>query len=187
VLCSERQVPLGPPPPAAPAAPAALAALYVEHFKFIWRSLRRLGVRESSLDDAVQDVFLVAHRKLGTFEGRSSHRVWLFAIALRVAREEWRRDGRLCLDQSAVAEAVARDDALEQRRRVLLLDELLNTLSTPLREVFVMAEVEGFSAPEIAEALGVKLNTVYSRLRLGRRQFERALARQSAKNKKGTR
>jgi RNA polymerase sigma factor (sigma-70 family) len=102
----------------------------------------------------------------------------LFAIALRVAREHRRRDGRVELDEDAVAAAASHpDNALELRRRVRLLDALLGTLSEAQREVFVMAEVEGFTAPEIAEALGVKLNTVYSRLRLGRRQFERSLAR----------
>jgi RNA polymerase sigma-70 factor (ECF subfamily) len=136
-----------------------------------------LGVRESSVDDAVQDVFLVAHRKLASFEGRSSHRGWLFAIAARVAAEHRRRDGRLRLDEDLSSVAASPDNSLENRRRVQLLDELLETLSVPQREVFIMAEVEGFSAPEIAEALGEKLNTIYSRLRLGRLRFERALAR----------
>jgi RNA polymerase sigma-70 factor (ECF subfamily) len=167
-----------------------IEALYREHFLFIWRSLRRLGVRESSVDDAVQDVFLVAHRKLAEFEGRSSHRVWLFAIAIRVAAEYRRRDGRLQLDEDGTGVAIQSshvrgasapfdpEKTLGLRRQVQQLDELLGTLSDPQREVFVMAEVEGFSVPEIAEALGEKLNTVYSRLRLGRSRFERALARQ---------
>jgi RNA polymerase sigma-70 factor, ECF subfamily len=154
-----------------------IEALYREHFQFIWRSLRRLGVRDSSVADAVQDVFLVAHRKLDGFEGRSSHRVWLFAIAIRVAAEYRRRDGRLQLDENATGVAKQLETTLELRRRVHLLDTLLGTLSDPQREVFVMAEVEGFSVPEIAEALGEKLNTIYSRLRLGRARFERALAR----------
>ena len=168
--------------PALAAAPAAHAAqsidtLYREHFSFVWRSLRRLGVRPSSVDDALQDVFLVAHRKLGGFEGRSSHRVWLFAIGLRVAAEYRRRDGRLLLDNTAASLASHDDKTLELRGRVQLLDSLLSVLSDEQRAVFVMADVEGFSAPEIAEALGEKLNTVYSRLRLGRQRFEDALAR----------
>jgi RNA polymerase sigma-70 factor (ECF subfamily) len=158
-------------------APVPIATLYREHFQFVWRSLRRLGVRASSIDDAVQDVFLVAHRKLASFEGRASHRGWLFAIAARVAAEHRRRDGRLRLDEDLSSVPAHPDNSLENRRRVQLLDQLLATLSVPQREVFIMAEVEGFSAPEIAEALGEKLNTIYSRLRLGRHRFERALAR----------
>jgi RNA polymerase sigma-70 factor, ECF subfamily len=160
------------------AAHAQIAALFREHFRFLWRSLRRLGVREASVDDAVQDVFLVAHRKLAEFEGRSTHRVWLFAIALRVAAEHRRRDARLQLDDHADETPAREQDGLEQRRRMRLLYRLLDELSDPQREVFVMAEIEGFTAPEIAEALDEKLNTVYSRLRLARRHFERALARQ---------
>lgn len=160
-----------------PVEHAQIAALFREHFRFLWRSLRRLGVRDASVDDAVQDVFLVAHRKLAEFEGRSSHRVWLFAIALRVAAEHRRRDARLRLDEPCAEVASRGEEALEQTRRVELLYRLLDDLSDPQREVFVMAEIEGFTAPEIAEALGEKLNTVYSRLRLARRHFERALAR----------
>src|SRR5262245_49057181 len=156
-----------------------IEALYREHFQFVWRCLRRLGVHPNSVDDAVQDVFLVAHRKLEDSEGRSSQRGWLFAIASRVAKEHRRRDGKLRLDEHAAdAVLVHPDKTLEMRRRVRLLDELLGVLSDSQREVFVMAEVEGFSAPEIAEALGIHLNTVYSRLRLARLRFERAVARQ---------
>jgi RNA polymerase sigma-70 factor, ECF subfamily len=163
---------------------AQLAQLYREHFEFVWSSLRRLGLRESAIDDAVQDVFLVVYRRLADFQGATGHRAWLFAIALRVAREARRRDARLWLEEpiAAVAKTVQPDDAAALRQRVQVLDTLLGGLSEEQREVFVMAEVEGFSSPEIAAALGVKLNTVYSRLRLGRERFERALERyQSAR------
>jgi RNA polymerase sigma-70 factor, ECF subfamily len=157
---------------------APIAELYRAHFQYIWRGLRRLGVHPSSLDDAVQEVFLVAHRKLAEFEGRSSERVWLFGIALRIAREHRRRDGRLRFDEDAVASVAAVEhDAVSLRSRLRLLDELLATLSDEQREVFVMTEVEGFTAPELASALQVNLNTVYSRLRLARARFAQALAR----------
>jgi RNA polymerase sigma-70 factor, ECF subfamily len=155
----------------------AIEALYRAHFQFVWRSLRRLGLRDSSVEDALQDVFLVAHRKLATFEGRASHRAWLFAIAIRVAAEHRRRDGRLILDPDASLSSAHPDSTFELRQRMQLLDRLLAGLSDEQRAVFVMAEIEQFSVPEIAEALGEKLNTVYSRLRLGRERFERALDR----------
>lgn len=163
---------------------AALAlgveALYRQHFSFVWRSLRRLGVRPSSLEDAVQDVFLVAHRKLHAFEHRSTHKAWLFAIAARVAAEHRRRDGRLHLDPDATLATAHPEKTLALRQQVDRLDRILDTLVDEQRVVFVMAEIEQFSAPEIAEVLSVKLNTVYSRLRLARSHFERALARQRA-------
>ena len=158
--------------------PDAIASLYRENFQFVWRSLRRLGVADRSLDDAVQDVFLVAHRKLSEYEGRASHRGWLFGIARHMAREYRRRDGRLALDELALSRAAGPTrDIPELRRQVDLLDHLLSALQEDQRAVFVMAEIEGFSAPEIAEVLGIKLNTAYSRLRLARSRFERALSR----------
>ena len=166
-------------PASTPVQRPQIEAIYRENYQFVWRCLRRLGVHPNSVDDAVQDVFLVAHRKLTESAERTSLRGWLFAIASRVAKEHRRRDGRLCLDERVADSArVHPDKTLELRGRVRQLDELLATLSDPQREVFVMAEVEGFSAPEIAEGLGIHLNTVYSRLRLARQRFERALQRQ---------
>jgi RNA polymerase sigma-70 factor (ECF subfamily) len=161
---------------------AQLAQLYRDHYEFVWSSLRRLGLRESAVDDAVQEVFLVVYRRLPEYEGSAGHRAWLFAIALRIAREARRRDARLWLEEpvAAVAATAHPDEGAALRQRVQLLDTLLGALNDEQREVFVMAEVEGFNAPEIAQALGVKLNTVYSRLRLGRVRFERALARHQA-------
>ena len=69
-------------------------AVYEEHFPFVWRSLRRLGVDGHSMDDATQDVFLVVHRRLGDFEGRSTVRTWLFGIARRIARDRRRAAAR---------------------------------------------------------------------------------------------
>jgi len=157
-----------------------IADLYRDNFQYVWRCLRRLGVHQSSVDDAAQDVFLVAPRKLDSFEGRSSHKVWLFAIALRVAKEHRRRDTRLELDPDALGVATHPDTTLDLRQRANLLDRILDCLNDEQREVFVMAEIEQWSAPEIAAALSLKLNTVYSRLRLARAQFERALARHHA-------
>lgn len=171
-------LPVPQPKTESPTTSAAAAALYVEHFQFVFRCLRRLRVRPASLEDAVQDVFLVAHRKLDAFDGRAGHKGWLFAIAMRVAAEHRRRDSRLQLDPDASAATAHLDKTLELRQRIDLLDRVLDTLSDEQRAVFVMAEIEQFTVPEIAEALGVKLNTVYSRLRLARSHFERALARQ---------
>ena len=67
--------------------------VYDENFRFVWRSLRRLGVREGDVPDAVQDIFLIVHRKLGEFEGRSKVTTWLFGICLRVARDRRRAAG----------------------------------------------------------------------------------------------
>ncbi|WP_437310184.1 RNA polymerase sigma factor [Sorangium sp. So ce388] len=161
--------------------PLDFDAVYDEHADFVWRSLRRLGVREASLDDALQDVFLVVHRRLGEFEPRSSVKAWLFAIVCRVARDHRRlvrrKEGHEELPAGVPDRAPGPAERLEKAEALKLVDALLAELDDEKRAVFVMAEIEELSAPEIAAALDVKLNTVYSRLRAARRDFELALAR----------
>jgi RNA polymerase sigma-70 factor (ECF subfamily) len=164
----------------------ALADVYEEHFDFVWRSARRMGVAEGAVDDVVQEVFLVAHRRLDDFEGRSSVRTWLFGILLRVVsdyRRTLRRKGGL----APLTDALPSDGSdcpaggAERREAVRVLHRLLDTLDDDKRAVFVLAELEQMTAPEIADALGVNLNTVYSRLRAARRDFEKALELHRAK------
>lgn len=154
--------------------------IYDECFSMVWRGLRRLGVSEAQVDDAAQDVFLKVHCHLGGFEGRSTVRSWVFGIAVNVAREHRRRDRRRpdpLPDEPGVDggadpfQAAARGEALR------LLDRLLDTMDHDRRAVLVLAEWEDMTAPEIAAALGVNVNTVYSRLRAARADFDAALAR----------
>jgi RNA polymerase sigma-70 factor (ECF subfamily) len=167
--------------------------VYEENFAFVWRSARRLGVSESALDDVVQEIFLVVHRRLAEFEGRSSLKTWLFGIVLRVVRDH-RRSLRRKSPHSVRPEAAVDPDALTDARSasphesaakaeaVRVLHRLLDELDDDKREVFVLAELEQVSAPEIAAAIGVNLNTVYSRLRAARQAFEDALARHHARD-----
>ena len=163
--------------------------VYEEHVDFVWRSVRRLGVPEEMVDDAVQETFLVVHRRLPEFEGRSSLKTWIFSIALGIARNFRRSNQRRGKLDSLSSEAVLIDqagdpEALAQRTQaVKQLDRILDALDDDKRAVFVMAEIEQLTAPEIAEVLGVKLNTVYSRLRTAREAFERAVQRLRAKER----
>jgi RNA polymerase sigma-70 factor, ECF subfamily len=192
----------GPPPiprrPVAPVAPPEtepsavtavldLPAIYDQHADFVWRSLRRLGVPERSVDDAVQDVFIVVHRRLGEFEGRSTLKSWLFGIARRVAHDHRRRIGRKERDEElpdVVADPSGATPAAEAERAeaVRTLHAILAGLDDDKREVFILAELEQMTAPEIAAALGVNLNTIYSRLRAARAAFEQAVARHLARS-----
>lgn len=158
--------------------------VYEAHFDFVWRSVRRLGVFDRDVDDVVQETFLVAYRRLETFEGRSTLRSWLFGIARRVVSDHRRRVKRHpedALAVSTVPEAEGRDaHPDEQVARVeatRVLRAFLETLADEQREVFILAELEQMSAPEIAAATGAVLNTVYSRLRLARAAFEKMIAR----------
>ncbi len=150
--------------------------LYEEHFGFVWRSVRYLGVPEAQTDDAVQDTFLVAHRRLADFEARSSPRTWLFAIALRVVRDHrrsLRRRGRLHDELGRVTPASTPTpfDHTAHGEKLAVLHAALEALPEDQRAVFVLTELEQLSAPEIAQALELNLNTVYSRLRAARRKF----------------
>lgn len=171
-----------PPPAAADFASAELRAfvpVYREHFGFVWRILRRLGVAPDQLDDATQEVFLVLHRRLAGLGAEVSLRSWLFGTARRVAadqrRGQHRRERRLQALAIVEAERGAPGPG-EQAEAVDFVQRFLARLDGDRRMVFVLADLEGMTAPEIAEALEVKLNTVYSRLRSARAEFERAVA-----------
>lgn len=160
-----------------------LATLFRTHFDFVWRVARSLGVPDAAIDDAVQDVFLTVHRRLSEFEGRSSLRTWIYAITYRTAQNHRRRVQRLrcepLLDEP-IAELPGPGEELEQARAGKFVMQFLDTVSADKRDVFVLCVLEELSSPEVAEILGVKLNTVYSRLRLVRADFRAALERVAA-------
>jgi RNA polymerase sigma-70 factor (ECF subfamily) len=161
-------------------------ALYQQFFDFVWRSLRRLGVRPALVEDAVQDTFIVVHRRLCDLRPDASAKAFVFAIALRVAhdyRRSDRRKGTESLHEEPVGgpetgpfEGTAKAEA------VRVLERFLATLDESKRAVFVSAELEGMSAPEISEALDVPLNTVYSRLRVARERFVAFLTSQGGRH-----
>ena len=163
-------------PPDFSARPATVATLYVQHSEFVRRVLRVHGVGAWSVEDAVQDVFLVVFRRLSDFVPLASHKTWLFAIAARVARDYRRRSSRkgglLGLEENDVPCSRADPYAAAVAAQTLrALERRLGSLDAARREIFILAQVEQMTAPEIAKALSVKLNTVYSRLRSARREF----------------
>ena len=173
-------VPFAPAAALAGESPApAFEGVYAEHFRGVWRTLRRLGVPAAQLDDAAQDVFVVVHRKLGDFDGRSL-RGWLYAIAVRVA-SDYRRGGNqrraLPLPEGVTDPAPDPARRSELHDSVRILHALLEELPETLRSVFVLSELEQLTVPEIAEALGANLNTVYSQKRAAHARFEAALKR----------
>lgn len=167
------------------AAEEEWSALYDAHFDFVWRSLRRLGVPVSTLDDATQDVFVIALRRKSDFEGRSAVKTWLFGIAWNVARNLSRSKVRRedPLPEALVdGQHLGQEEAAARSEAVQTLYELLDGLDDEKRAVFVMAELEEMGAKEIAAVAGVPENTVYSRLRAARSAFEAGLRRVKAKD-----
>ena len=165
-------------------------AVYEQYALFVWRSLRRLGVAEAHLADATQDVFVVVHRALPRFEGRSGLRTWLFGIVLRVA-SQWRRKTRRratepLLDNIEAPVQTPFEQAV-QSEAAELLHRLLDNLSMDQRAVFLLVEMEGLSVPEAAAVLDANLHTTTSRLRKARSVFEAAMKRQMIRNERGLR
>ena len=161
--------------------------LYDEHFRFVRRALRQLGVPESEVSDALQDVFVVVHRKLGEFEGRGKLTTWLFGICQRVALDRRRRahvrhevptEGELV---SAVAQESDARPAVESSDARAMLERVLSQMPHDQRIVFVLFELEEMTGDEIAELLKVPVGTVRSRLRLARECFGKLVARLRAK------
>jgi len=159
--------------------------VYDQHFAFVWRCVGNRGVRGAMLDDVVQEVFIVVHRKLPEFEGRSSLRTWLAAIVRRVVADYVHKRG----NQPAGDQPLEREPAatgspaehLERKAAVALLDALLAKMSDEQREVFVLHEIEHLSGPEIAELTGSNENTVWTRLRAARRIFQEGVTRERAR------
>ena len=162
--------------------------LYDEHADFVWRNARRLGAMPDALDDVMQDVFLVAHRRLGELSSLESLRAWLFGIVIRVVRDH-RRSLRRKDPQQRSASPLLDPDQLpdtragnpqataEQNDAVRLLHAVLGELDDVKREVFVLAELEEMTEMEISLALSENANTVHSRLRAARKDFDQAVQR----------
>jgi len=154
---------------------------YDEHVTFVWRTLRRLGVPDSYIKDAMQEVHIAAFRKLPEFEVRDNAKNWLYRVCFRAAKdfrrrahtrfEEFDEEPLLqALDPKADPEA-----SLQIRERLLLMQQALFMLGDEQREAIILYLVEGMTCEEIAGSLDLPLGTVYSRVRLAREAFRRAV------------
>ena len=159
-----------------------LAAMFSEHVDFVWRSVRRLGVPDAGVDDAVQEVFVVAARRLAEIDA-GKERAFLFGTAVRVAadvrRGAGRRRARISDDEApdAADPTPAADELVDRKRARALLDEIVASMPDDVRPVFVLYELEAMTMAEIADVLEIPAGTVASRLRRARELFEAAIAR----------
>lgn len=173
----------------------AFATVYREHLAFVFRSARALGVRPAAVDDVVQEVFVVVHKRLGSFDGRAKIKTWISRILLNVVhhhrRTLARKSPRPRMDDEPrdpdelPASGPNPCEVLVLGERAQIVQRLLDSMDDDKREMLVLAEIEELPVPEIAEILGVKLNTAYSRLRLARRAFDDAVARARAQGRLG--
>lgn len=159
----------------APLSDVEFRALYESEFDYVFHSLRRLGAKDGDVEDLAHDVFVAFYRGRAEFDRRRAVRPWLFGIAFRVA-SDYRRRARHRFEVSGEERehadgAPGAEERLVSAEEQALIREGLDALDLDRRAVFVMHELDGHAMPEIAAALGVPLNTAYSRLRLAREQF----------------
>jgi RNA polymerase sigma-70 factor (ECF subfamily) len=157
-------------------------AVYRSHFRFVWRTLSRFGVRDADLMDMSQNVFVIVHRQLAGFEGRSELTTWLFSICRLVAKD-YRRSAHIRREIVVDAREIGQRQPvqagtltrLDSQRLSELLEVILNSIPDKFRVVFVMFELDKMSGDEIARFLNVPEGTVRSRLRLARKAFNRKI------------
>lgn len=164
------------------------AALFRAHAAFVANFLHRLGSQPTEVDDLVQEVFLVAHRRGGFVEdGRARPTTWLAEIAIRVASVARRskRRSRELPDQDTVVDAHSREvdpsRAAETNQALDRVQAALDSLDPERRAIFVLFELEGEACAAIAASFGIPVGTVYSRLHKARKQFKDAHARLQAR------
>jgi RNA polymerase sigma-70 factor (ECF subfamily) len=167
--------------PGATSRDERLEGLVGTYFDLVWRSLRRFGVDDASVDDAAQQVFIVTARKLDTILP-GGERAYLLGVAVRVASEARRSRARRreVLDEDPgerVDPEPSPEELVDRKRARQLLDRVLSAMPMDLRAPFTMFEIEGMSVPEVAAALGVPLGTAASRLRRAREEFHENVQR----------
>lgn len=156
-------------------------AIVAEHGAFVWRTLRRQGIGATDVEDVAQEVFLVVHRRLADYDGRSGMRAWLYGICTRKAsehrRKAWFRRERPVEAPPEESAPPDQPEAIDRRQARAQLEAILARLDAKKRDVFVLFELEEMSLAEVAAAVGCPLQTAYSRLQTARALVEASIAR----------
>ena len=165
----------------APAAPLDFEAVFQREFDYVWFSLRRLGIATGDLEDVTHDVFLLVYQQLDRYDPERPLRPWLFGFAYWIARD-YRRLARHRVEpvgdiSDFVDPRPSTFDQAAVRESLGFAWTSLEQMHLDRRAVFLLHEVEGYAMPEIASALQIPLNTAYSRLRLARAEFAKAMQR----------
>ncbi len=163
------------------AAPVDFEAVFRTEIGWVLATLRRYGVHDADLEDVAHDVFVVFYRKLDQFDPARSLRAWLGGIAHRVASDHRKRAHvRRETAQDPIDPVDPRpppEESLDAARARALVREALADVEEQRRPVLVLHDIDGLPMSEIAAALDLPINTAYSRLRLARADFRRAVDR----------
>jgi RNA polymerase sigma-70 factor (ECF subfamily) len=161
-------------------------ALFEEQFAYVWSVLVRVGVRAEDVEDLTHEVFLNVYRRLSDYDPDRPLRPWLFGFALRVASTHRRRShSRREVVMAGAPELrdgrAPADEQLARHEDRSLLLRALDDLDLDRRAVLVLHEWDGAPIPEVADALGIPLNTAYSRLRAAREDLAQSVKRLMAR------
>jgi RNA polymerase sigma-70 factor (ECF subfamily) len=162
--------------------------LYQKYFPLVWRTAKRLGVAPSALDDVCQEVFLAVYRQLHNYAGHSTVRTWVFGFILNVVQVHhryqrrknpyYRSAGELVDLETLMDRRAPADDTVLVAQAATIARDALSKMAESKQIPFVLADLEGFTASEISDTLGLNLNTVHSRIRAARSEFRRLVKRQ---------
>ncbi len=151
---------------------------YDAHLDYVWRSLRRLGVPPADVADICHDVFVAAWRQRAELDPARPIKPWLFGVAFRLAANHRRRSWFRRRSDAQLESVLAH--GLDPEQRVLLIAELerldaaLGQVPLKLRGVLLLHDFDEVPPKEIAQALGIPLKTIYSRLAAARKRFRQA-------------
>ncbi len=163
-----------------------LEQIYRDHHAFVWRVVRRLGVSDDAVDDAVQETFVVLHRRRAELDWSRSVRGLLYGVARRIAKRARERG----VNRPVLSLVPTQDPGpdpeqqAQSRQKAAVVREALDAMDTGKRLVFVLADVEGMTIPEVADCLQINLNTAYARQRAARKLVAAAIARHRAKEER---
>jgi RNA polymerase sigma-70 factor (ECF subfamily) len=165
-------------------APLDFRTIFELEVAYVMRTLRRLGVAPSDVEDMAHEVFLAVHGQLHAYDRARPLRPWLFGFAFRIA-SHYRRKAQREAGAALVAELPDTGDApdalLEKVRKRRLVLAALEGVDLDRRAVFVMHEIDGVTCDEVARTLEIPVGTVYSRLRLARQDFAATMRRLQAR------
>jgi RNA polymerase sigma-70 factor (ECF subfamily) len=169
-----------------PQAERSCLTAFQSEFDYLCRTLRRLGIRSSDLEDVVHEVFLVLHRRWDDYDPSFPLRPWLFGIAFRVAAAHRKRTAR-----EVPLARVEVEDTRPHPEQAAVTEEARATVlaaleQVPLRRraVLVMHDLDNLGMRDIASGLSIPLFTAYSRLRKARKEFEAAVRRSQKRGPK---
>jgi RNA polymerase sigma-70 factor (ECF subfamily) len=158
--------------------------LYADELRYIWSSLQRLGVPPRDLEDVAHETLLSVYRRLADYDETRPLRPWLFGFLYRTAadyRKRMHRRHEVGVDEGELDEipdhAPSAEQELAQDQARALVANALRSMPIERSAVFVMMDIDGQSAPEVVDALGIPLNTVYSRIRVAREEFASTVRR----------